>query len=42
MLCYSSEDMQRQPIGLWEVARDELDLRFHEVGDEGEVSAEAV
>ena len=42
MLGDSREDMHGQPVGLWEVDRDELDAAFHEVRDECDVTGEPV
>ena len=42
VLCHGGEDVNREPVGLREVHRLELDAAFHKVRDEGHVAGKPV
>lgn len=42
MLGDRGEDVDRKPVGLWDIAGGELDTAFHEVRDEGDIATQAV
>jgi hypothetical protein len=42
MLSHGGQNVHRQAVGLGEVNRGELDPAFHQVGDEGDVTGQAI
>jgi hypothetical protein len=42
MLSHGGEDVDGKPVRLREIHRDEIDPALHQVGDEGDISGEAI